>query len=209
MTGFEPHVDPAVQPFLGMDVYLFDQLQKGRVGPDARVLDVGAGGGRNLVWFLEHGHAVTAVEPREEGRFALEERLAALDVDRSRLEVIAAPIEEAGVEPRAFDLVVCNAVLHFADSAAHFDAMLEASFEAVAPGGLFFARLASSVGIEQRLVPLGEGRYLLPDESERYLVDDARLLEATARLGAVQLDPIKSTVVQGLRTMTTWVLARP
>ena len=54
------------------------------------------------------------------------------------------------------------------------------------------------------MVPLGEGRFFLPDETERYLVDERRLVDAAARLGALQLDPIKTTVVQGLRAMTTW-----
>lgn len=208
MTDAFP-LDPGVEPFVGMDVYLFDQLVRGRVAPEARVLDVGAGSGRNIAWLLARGHAVTAVEPREEGWLAMDERLAAAGLSRDALELVPSSIEEAGLEPRSFDLVLCNAVLHFADSHAHFDAMLEASWDAVAPGGLFFARLASSIGIEDRVIPLGEGRHFLPDETERYLVTEAQLLEATARLGAVQLDPIKTTVVQGMRSMTTWVLGRP
>jgi len=47
-----------------------------------------------------------------------------------------------------------------------------------------------------------------PDGSEAYLVDEGRLLAATARLGAELVDPIKTTNVQGLRCMTTWVLRR-
>ena len=55
---------------------------------------------------------------------------------------------------------------------------------------------------------LGDERYLLQDGSERFLVDEERLVAATERLGATLLDPIKTTVVQGLRAMTTWVLGK-
>ena len=51
----EPAPDPGVAPFVGMDVYLFDQLVRGRVAPGARVLDVGAGSGRNIAWPSSRG----------------------------------------------------------------------------------------------------------------------------------------------------------
>jgi tellurite methyltransferase len=91
---------------------------------------------------------------------------------------------------------------------AEFDAMLDGSWRALAPGGLFFCRLASSIGIESQVVPLGGRRHLLPDGSERYLVDEALLMDHTQRLGGALLDPIKTTVVQGQRSMTTWVVRK-
>ena len=86
--------------------------------------------------------------------------------------------------------------------------MLAGAWRLVRPGGLFFCRLASSIGMEGRFVPLGNGRYRLPDGSERYLVDEARLLALTAELGGTLVDPLKTTVVQGQRCMTTWVVRR-
>ncbi|MEO1368574.1 MAG: class I SAM-dependent methyltransferase, partial [Acidobacteriota bacterium] len=78
----------------------------------------------------------------------------------------------------------------------------------LAPGGLFFARLGSSIGIENDVKPLGGGRFLQPEGSQAYLVDHDRLLTATRRLGGELLDPIKTTNVQGLRCMTTWVMRK-
>ena len=73
------------------------------------------------------------------------------------------------------------------------------------PGGLFFARLASTIGIESDVVALSEGRFRLPDGSDRFLVDAATIAAWTERLGGVLIDPIKTTVVQDQRSMTTWV----
>ena len=79
------------------------------------------------------------------------------------------------------------------------------------PGGLLFCRLSSTIGMEDRMQPLGGGRYLLPDGAHWYLVDEARLMQKTAALGGRLLDPLKTTVVQNQRCMTTWVVgkARP
>lgn len=197
-----------LQDLTRTDVYLIDQILKGRIASGARVIDVGSGGGRNLPWFLRNGFDVTALDPNPGAFAALDEELRyrglVLPADRR----ILATVEAAELPEGSFDVVLSNAVLHFASGHAHFRAMLDATWRLVAPGGLFFARLTSSVGIESAVRPLGDGRYWLPDESDRYLVTERGLLEETERLGAELLDPIKSTVVQSLRTMTTWVLRR-
>lgn len=72
-----------------------------------------------------------------------------------------------------------------------------------------FTRLATSIGLEDRIVPIGSGRYRLPDGTDRYLVDEATLLSTTERLGGRLADPIKTTNVQGQRCMTTWCVRKP
>ncbi len=208
----EPSPKPIAAPFdafVGVDVYLIDQLLKGRVAPGARVLDAGCGSGRNLTWFLaQGGYAITAVDPNPEAIYALAERCSSLGVSIPAADIHATSIEDAPLAESSFDLVICNAVLHFARDTAQFEAMLEACWRALRPGGVFFARLATNIGIEDRVLPLGGGWYRLPDESDRFLVDEARLLGLTARLGGTLLEPIKTTVVQGMRAMTTWVLCK-
>ncbi len=111
--------------------------------------------------------------------------------------------------PDAFaDVVLTSAVLHFARDDAQFDAMLRGSWRVLRPGGLFFCRLASSIGIEDLIQRRAGRRFLLPDGSERYLVDEALLMHLTERLGGELLDPMKTTVVQNQRSMTTWVMRK-
>jgi SAM-dependent methyltransferase len=192
-----------------IDIYLFDQLLKGRIETGHRILDAGCGGGRNLVYLLGAGYDVRAVDGDERAvaqvRALVRARAPALTGERVyRAEVEALPFEDD-----AFDVLLSNAVLHFARDDAHFDAMLAEMLRVLAPGGLLFARLASDIGIEDKVQALGDGRYRLPDGSDRYLVNEARLLELTQRAGATLLDPIKTTNVQGLRCMTTWVVRLP
>ncbi len=101
-----------------------------------------------------------------------------------------------------------SAVLHFAGDETHFRAMLQGSWRLVKPNGLFFCRLASTIGMEHRFSPLGGRRFRLPDGTERFLVDEAYLLRLTEELGALLIDPLKTTIVQDRRCMTTWVLRR-
>ncbi|HLL48518.1 MAG TPA: methyltransferase domain-containing protein [Longimicrobiaceae bacterium] len=59
-----PAPSPAeLRAWLGdIDVYLFDQLLKGRLATGMRVLDAGCGRGRNLAYLLRAGFQVCAVD---------------------------------------------------------------------------------------------------------------------------------------------------
>jgi tellurite methyltransferase len=194
--------------FGAIDIYLFDQLLRGHLVPGMRVVDAGCGSGRNLVYLLQSGFEVFAADA-DAGAIASVLRMAArLAPDLPQDNFHAEPLE-AMTFPDAFaDAVISSAVLHFARDDAQFEGMLRGSWRLLRPGGLFFCRLASTIGMAHRMRPIGRGRFLLPDGSERYLVDEARLLGLTRDLGGALVDPLKTTVVQDQRSMTTWVARR-
>lgn len=188
-----------------IDIYLFDQLLKGRIVPGMTVFDAGCGGGRNLLYLLRAGYDVYGVDTSP-AAVATVQRLAAMLAP----QLSAAHFRVEAVErlsfPDAFaDVVLSSAVLHFAENDDHFTAMVEGTWRVLKPGGLFFCRLASVSGIANDVRALGGGRFLLPDGSERYLVDETRLRDLTNRLKGTLLDPLKTTIVHGQRAMTTWV----
>jgi tellurite methyltransferase len=196
--------------FGAIDIYLFDQILRRRIGSDDRIFDAGCGAGRNLVFLLRSGAEVSGidgdVDAIREVR-ALAARLApALPAENFRAE----SLEETTFPEAAATVVICSAVLHFARDDGHFQAMLWGAWRRLAPGGVFFCRLASSIGWEgdPRLQPIGGRRYRLADGSDRYLVDEPLLMELTTRLGGRLLDPLKTTIVQGQRSMTTWVVRK-
>jgi len=191
-----------------IDIYLFDQLLRGRVAPDARICDAGCGSGRNLVYLLRAGYDVRAVDA-DPSAIASVRSLAAtlapqLPADNFRVEAV----ESMSFEDRSVDVLISSAVLHFARDDRHFEAMLQACWRVLDRHGLFFCRLASSIGIESLVRPVGSGRFLLPDGSERYLVTEARLMALAAQLGGELIDPLKTTLVQNQRSMTTWVMRK-
>jgi SAM-dependent methyltransferase len=196
------------EQFGDIDIYLFDQLLRGRIVPGSRILDVGCGSGRNLIYLLREGYEVYAVDSDAravEGVRRLAAKIAPeLPPDNFRLE----PIEEMSFPHGFADFVISSAVLHFARDDHHFQAMLRETWRVLKPGGLLFCRLASSIGMERQVTPLGQRRFLLPDGSERYLVDEPLLRYLAEDLGGELADPLKTTIVQDQRCMTTWVLRR-
>jgi SAM-dependent methyltransferase len=191
-----------------IDIYLFDQLLKGRISPGMRILDAGCGGGRNLVYFLREGYEVYASDADAgavESIRSLARTLApALPESNFRVEAV----ENMSFDDACADVVVSNTVLHFARDDAHFESMLHGSWRVLKPGGLFFCRVGSAIGMESRVKRIEGRRHWSPDGSERYLVDEALLESAAERLGGELADPLKTTIVQNQRSMTTWVLRK-
>jgi tellurite methyltransferase len=197
-----------LEQFGSIDIYLFDQILRGRIATGMTVLDAGCGSGRNLVYLLRSGFDV----------FGADSDSAAIDVTR-RLAASLAPALPAGnfrvepVEDMSFpdafaDVVISSAVLHFARGDDHFEAMLQGTWRVLKPGGFLFCRLASSIGMEHQIKRIAGRRFLLPDGSERYLVDESLLSQRTQDLGGQLADPLKTTIVQNQRSMTTWVVWR-
>lgn len=263
--------------FGGIDIYLFDQLLKGRIVPGMRVLDAGCGAGRNLVYFLRSGYEVFGVDesgpqiaqirklaaalaphlpaenfwvgsverlsadfaeqkavgrrqeaggkdPRPDagGTDKTEERLSADFADYTEQKAVSRRQEAGGKDSRPdaggtdkgrsasadFDVVLSSAVLHFARDDEHWQAMVNEMWRVLKPGGMLFARLASTIGVEDQIKLIEGRRYHLPDGSDRFLVDAEMLQRVTAALGGEFLEPIKTTVVENMRAMTTWVVRK-
>jgi tellurite methyltransferase len=190
--------------FGNIDIYVFDQLLRGRIAPGMRVFDAGCGGGRNLVYLLREGYEVCGNDADANAIAKVRSLAATLAPDRE-FDFRVEPIEQTSFPDAHADVVMSSAVLHFARDPQHFEAMLQQMWRVLKPGGVFFARLASNIGIAGDVVAVGNGRYRLPDGSDRFLVDAAAIGEWTGRLGGALLDPIKTTVVDGQRSMTTWV----
>ena len=195
------------QQFGDIDIYLFDQLLRGRFDTRSRVLDAGCGAGRNLPYFLARGFEIYAID-EDPGAVAAARTLAArlapaLPADQIRQGTLHALPWPDG----RMDAVICSAVLHFARDRLHFERMVDEMWRVLAPGGLFFARLASSIGIESALSDT-IGRVRLPDGTDRFVVDEQLLLDTTHNLRGRLVDPIKTTNVQNSRCMTTWVVEK-
>ncbi len=194
--------------FGNIDIYLFDQILKGRFHSGQRILDIGCGSGRNLVYFLNNGYDVCGIDQDPEAIDRVREMAIKIQSDFDPARFTVSAIESLPFQEEEFDLVIANAVLHFAVDASQFEAMLYAAWRVLKPGGVFFARLASNIGIADRIQHIGNGMFQLPDGTERYLVDQRMILNYTRDLNGELLEPIKTTIVQNLRSMTTWVMRK-
>ena len=194
------------EQFGQIDIYVFDQILRGNITPDMRVLDAGCGYGRNLVYLLREGCEVFALDANAEGvahvRALAAELAPQLPSENFRVEAI-----EAMDFPDAFaDVVICSSVLHFARDEQHFLAMVSELWRVLRPGGMLFCRLGSRIGMEFERVR--NHIYRIGDGSEWFLVDEAVLLRMTEQMNGLLVDPLKTTIVQDYRCMTTWVVRK-
>jgi tellurite methyltransferase len=198
------------EQFGNIDIYLFDQLLRGNIAPGMQVLDAGCGGGRNLVYLLREGYDVYGVDASAEAvehvRSVARTLAPKLATENFRVEAV----ETMLFSENFADIVISNAVLHFARDDAHFESMLRAMWQVLRPGGMLFCRLASTIGMDrgQPFHLVSGRRFLMPGGMEWYLVDEPLLMRWTAELGGDLVDPLKTTVVQGARCMTTWVMRK-
>jgi SAM-dependent methyltransferase len=203
-------VSPSVdihRRFGDIDIYLFDQLARGRFDSRRRVLDVGCGAGRNLKYLLAHGYDCAALDADPRAIQSVRRDADAMGRSDVLDRLVVGAADALPWPDDAFDVVICSAVLHFAEDHQHFGRMVTEMWRVLAPQGLFFARLASTIGLEGLASAPGQ-RVRLPDGSDRFVVDEAMLLDWTARLGGSLADPIKTTNVQQMRCMTTWCVYR-
>jgi ubiquinone/menaquinone biosynthesis C-methylase UbiE len=185
------------------DIYLIDQILKGRYQKADLVLDAGCGSGRNLQYFHESGIAFHAIDRNAEHIASLQ---AYYPEFKKHFQV--ASLEQIPFSDAIFDHILCNAVLHFAESETHFKAMFSELVRVLKKGGSVFIRMTSDIGIEGKPTHLQNGVYYLPDDSERFLLTRELLNEMLSTHKLSLAEPIKSTNVHDLRSMCTLVLIK-
>jgi SAM-dependent methyltransferase len=194
------------EQFGQIDIYVFDQILRGNIARGMRVLDAGCGFGRNLVYLLREGCEIFALDASREGVEHVRNLSASLGTGLPADNFQVGLIEQIPFPDSFADVVLCNSVLHFARDEHHFRQMISELWRVVAPGGMLFCRLGSRIGMDFERV--NGGRYIIGDGSEWFLVDEEMLLELAEEMDAVLVDPLKTTIVQDYRCMTTWVLRK-
>ena len=196
------------ETFGSIDIYLFDQLLKGRLMPGMTLLDAGCGGGRNLVYFMRHGFSVFGVDQSASVITQIRALAAELAPDLSPDNFRVESIDSMSFADESFDVVLSSAVLHFARDEEHWLSMVREMWRVLKPGGIFFARLSSTIGIEDQIQHIRCRIFRLPGGTEWFLVDAAMLEEVTSALGGEWLEPFKTVVVHKTRSMATWCLRK-
>src|SRR5688572_23838077 len=159
--GASPLMSDLRDLFGEIDIYVFDQLLRGRIAPGMRVFDAGCGGGRNLVYLLQSGYEVFGIDAEPlaiQHVRQLAARLAPhLPPDNFRVEAI-----EHHSFPEGFaDVAISSAVLHFARDDEQFMGMLRGTWTPLKRGGVMVCRLASSIGMEAQVIHVNGRRHLL------------------------------------------------
>lgn len=194
------------EQFGQIDIYVFDQILRGNIAPGMVVLDAGCGYGRNLVHLLREGCEIYALDGNADALEHVRKLSASLSTGLRDENFQIGLIEQMPFPDELADVVICSSVLHFSRDEKHFRVMLAELWRVLKPGGMLFCRLGSRIGMD--FERLRENIFLIGDGSKWFLVDEDMLLDLTEELNAVLVDPLKTTIVQDLRCMTTWVLRK-
>ena len=197
-----------VEEFFGqVDIYVFDQILRGNIAPGMRVVDAGCGYGRNLVYLLRERCEIFAIDANERGVEHVRRLSRSLNTGLPDENFQVRLVEKMPFANDFADVVICSSVLHFARSEEQFQSMVDELWRVVRPGGMLFCRLGSRIGMD--FVSVGGGLFAMPDGQNWFLVDEQKLMGLAASMKGVLVDPLKTTIVQNLRCMTTWVLRKP
>ncbi|WP_375584367.1 class I SAM-dependent methyltransferase [Cyclobacterium xiamenense] len=200
----------ALNNLLGnIDIYLLDQLLKGRFEQDMLILDAGCGEGRNSHYFIRLGYQIVGVDRNPTAIQMARITAKTLDPTFDAQRFIVAEVEELPFHRGAFDALISSAVMHFASDRAHFDAMLAEQMRVLKPGGLFWLRMCTDAGgCFPRSEDSGDQQETLPDGTKRFVLRDQHLTEAMKRYRLRLLEPAKSVVVHGQRAMGAYVFQK-
>ena len=185
------------------DIYLVDQILKGRYRSGEKILDAGCGTGRNCYWFIKNKLDIYGIDSNKSIINSLKTKHP-LIVNKFS----TSPIENILFKNRTFDHIICNAVLHFAENTAHFNKIISELVRVLKPKGTLFIRMTSDIGIENLVKEISEGKYLIPDGSERFLLKRQLLDNLLEEQQLTLLEPLKTVNVSDLRCMSTLILEK-
>jgi tellurite methyltransferase len=191
-----------------IDIYLLDQILKGRYKEQTKILDAGCGEGRNLIYFLNNHYQVYGVDQNPDAIRMLHFILGSTFPDASKENFEVGSVESMAFENNCFDLVISSAVLHFAKSHDHFLLMFSEMIRVLKAKGHLFIRMTSNIGLEGGKKEGTDGCYSLPDGSLRYLITRELISELVEEFNLEFIEPVKTTIVNDLRCMTTLVIGK-
>ena len=195
----------SIQTLLGQtDIYLIDQIMKGRYTADDIILDAGCGSGRNMYWFVHNGFNITGIDISEAAIEELKNNYRALPEG----SLVVASLEKIPFGDNYFNHIICSAVLHFAKNMAQFNCMLTEMVRVLKPGGTLFIRMTTDIGIEEKVQLIADGVYAIPDGSTRFLLTRKLLANCMQQNNLSFIEPLKTVNVDDVRSMSTLLLQK-
>lgn len=200
----------ALNRLLGnIDLYLLDQILKNRFDKNMKILDAGCGEGRNTHYFIQQEYQVFGTDINSTAIHMARLYAKKLDPAYDLLRFQVAKNEDLPFHNGAFDVVLSSAVMHFALNTAHFFSMLSEQMRVLKKGGIFWLRMCTDAGgyfsLEESL---GQGRWRLPDGTERFLINEALTQDMVRQYQLEMVEPPKSVLVHGQRAMGSFVFSK-
>ncbi|MCK5700822.1 MAG: class I SAM-dependent methyltransferase [Cyclobacteriaceae bacterium] len=191
-----------------IDIYLLDQILKGRFQKHFKILDAGCGDGRNLIYFVRNGYKVYGIDKDEDSIQMLKHLIKSINKDYPLDRFTVGKVGDMPFANHEFDAIISSAVLHFAEDNDHFINMFSELDRVLKPEGILFVRMATDVGMKDKIKSMGNGKFYLPDGSVRFLLTKEILKKIMDQFGFDFIEPFKSVIVDDERCMSTLMLKK-
>lgn len=179
-----------------VDIMLIDQVLKNNLKASSVICDAGCGSGRNIEPFLQLKSEVWGFDPSINAIHNIKKIAKHYGANESNFHTQS--IENNTLPTEYYDFVICNAVLHFCSDSIDFSNSLDKLWSLVKPKGILFCRFATDIN--------------WPDTSSRdtftFLADRELIMKCCEQMNAQFIDPLKTTLVDQSRTMSTLVLKK-
>ena len=183
-----------------VDIYIIDQILKGRYQAGSSILDAGCGSGRNLKWFYQNDFKIVGIDADAE-RIAEAKQI----YPNVSENFLVGSLDRLPFGECVFDHVLCSAVLHFAQSKDHFDTMFSQLVRVLKPDGTLLIRVASDIGLNDKKSWVQDG---VTKTAGNFYVTREIISELLKMFPLKLIEPVKTTNVQDLRAMTTLVFQK-
>ncbi len=181
-----------------IDIYLLDQILKGRYTEGDTILDAGCGKGRNLKWFSQNDFNFYGIDAIDKNINTAKEIY-----PKQQENFYVNQLDNLDFDDNKFNHIICIAVLHFAKNKTHFIKMLSELVRVLKPNGTIFIRMTTIDGIKDKVKLINNGVYHLPDGTNRFLLNQELLNRIQSEFNIQLIEPYKYVNVSNLRCMTT------
>ncbi|AFL79692.1 methylase involved in ubiquinone/menaquinone biosynthesis [Aequorivita sublithincola DSM 14238] len=183
-----------------VDIYVIDQILKGRYEHGQSILDAGCGTGRNLKWFYQNDFNIYGIDVDAQ-RIAVAKEI----YPKASENFIVGELDNLPYEDHSFDHLLCCAVLHFAQSETHFNKMIAELFRVLKPSGTLLIRVASDIGLNDKKPFVQDGS---SKEIAGFYITRSIISKISEEYPLALIEPVKTTNVQDIRVMTTLVFQK-
>ncbi len=166
-----------INNFLGdMDIELLDQVLKGSFEDCEKILEIGCGQGRNLIYFMKEGFNVFGVD-RDRSSIDLCNYISnELNVSEST-NFSKQDASKLSFDDSSFDAVINSRMLHFANSHEEFSTIWSEQYRVLKNRGLLFFTMDTNIGQNLELEKIEDWKWKLPDGTVRFLLTSDLLNE--------------------------------
>lgn len=176
--------------FGDIDLELLDLILKGNFSSVKKILDVGCGEGRNLIYFFQRDFDVYAIDTDQSSVDLV--KYMARSFGKDPQKILQRSIFEDHTDIARMDAIICSRVLHFCENEKEFLNGWKNIIQILKPGGLLYFSSDSMIGFQDHVSKLSDHKYQFTDGSVRFLLSTELLSKMDVSDSFEYLSPVKT-----------------